>query len=331
MLQIAENVFVIGNRIACSNTVIIQLGRSPDSGRPQTILIDPGTTAYGNLHYLLKQLNPFQPITEIWLTHAHPDHSQAARTLKLLNPQTIKLSSHPLAKKILETPHPIIAFLDQQKGSVKPLLTRVFKENLSKPKVINGIILALCRWGVNLITMDWRKTKVDYSFKDGEIRYGIKVVYLPGHTPEEVGFFLQDEKILITGDLLAYGGRKGFNALPIPALNVPASDIDSALESLKIMQQLDPKLIIPAHGRIITNPKDALNKCIEMTKKLRDQAHLALHTSDSTFQVLLKWWMLYPSGCRLQQRLAMWGILAKSAMLKNWCLLDEINGGSYFL
>lgn len=310
-MWISDTVFLIEGRIVCSNSILV---RRYDFklGIYKQILIDPGTTRWDNLHSLLYKLKigtGLSKIDEIWATHAHPDHVQAAQALKLLNPQT-KLSAHPIAKRILENPHPIIAFLCQQKESISPLLKTLFKENIYKPKIINGIMLALSRWGANIITTDWHKVKIDHTFKNGEIINGIKVIYLPGHTPEEVGFFIQDEEILITGDLLTQR-----NGMPRVALNVPASDIDTALKSLKIMQQFNPKLIIPAHGRIIRNPKSVISKCIEMTQGLRAYAYDVLRTASSPYQVLAKYSILLPTKYSLEQRLNMLGVLAKSAMM----------------
>ncbi|MDI6840642.1 MAG: MBL fold metallo-hydrolase [bacterium] len=295
-------------RFVHSNSVLIKNGLlHPFSKRQgKSIIVDPGITAFGNSSRLLSKLNELgvQAIDEIWLTHAHPDHSQAVRFLK--SKFNSKVFCHPIAKTILESPHPVQAVSNQQKESVAPLLTHIFKNEPKKAKVIEKITESLTKLGVNSITLNWRKVKVDGIFKNGELLNGIKVLYLPGHTPEEVGFYITNENILITGDLIAHGKH-----IPFAVLNMPSSDIDAAISSLKIIQGLNPKLIITGHGGVIENPKAVIDKCIEATKKLRLDAICTLRTSSNPAQVISKWWQL-SIGCRIQERLCLLGVFAKA-------------------
>lgn len=61
---------------------------------------------------------------------------------------------------------------------------------------------------------------------------------LPGHTAGDVAVFLPAEKILLTGDLLAY-------PVPFCADSHPSAWI----ESLEALSRLDAKIIVPGHGQ----------------------------------------------------------------------------------
>jgi glyoxylase-like metal-dependent hydrolase (beta-lactamase superfamily II) len=244
-MKISDNIFLIRNRHACANSVVLK--------GEKCILFDPGTTSWGNVRDSLTQLKTFgiDRIDEIWLTHAHPDHSQAVRYFK--KRFGAKLRCDSIAKEILESQHPLNAFLAQQREGILPLLSSLFSDDSPKAKAMTSTLLAFTRWGVNCMTRDWRTTEVDEILRENEIVDGMRVIRFPGHTPEEIGFFMEKDRVLITGDLIAIG-----RGAPLPVLNILASDIDAALKSLKVMRELEPKMIIPAHWDVIEDPKRAI-------------------------------------------------------------------------
>ena len=91
--------------------------------------------------------------------------------------------------------------------------------------------------------------KADDLFKDGEfIKVGevkIKVIHTPGHTPGCVCFWLENEKILISGDTLFKGA--------IGNLQLPTSRLHLMRQSLKKLAVLPEETrVIPGHGKETT-------------------------------------------------------------------------------
>ncbi len=97
---------------------------------------------------------------------------------------------------------------------------------------------------------------------------------------------------------------------------MPSSDIDDALKSLESMEKIDPEIIVPGHGGIIREPRKVIVRCKEKTEELKRKAIQILRSSKNPYLVPLKWWTIYPPGTMLEMGLSMFGVLARSALLK---------------
>lgn len=258
-MQITPGIYFFNNKIVHSNAKLIK--------GEKIILIDPGTTSGHNVDCLISELKKINVtrIDEIWLTHVHPDHSQAVPFLK--KKFNAKLRTHPIAKPILESPHPAAVFIEQQLDAAKPVLDFLLPGEYKKHKFLLHLMRMIIRFYINFITINWRKTEVDYTFSDGEILYGWQVLYLTGHTPEEVGFYSKDTNILLSGDVIARKRRR-----KTPVLNTITSDIDKAISTLKIMQLLNPKLIIPGHCGVISEPGKLISQFLTQSETLKSRS-----------------------------------------------------------
>ncbi|MHA2333029.1 MAG: MBL fold metallo-hydrolase [Candidatus Hodarchaeales archaeon] len=74
------------------------------------------------------------------------------------------------------------------------------------------------------------------------IMTGFQPIPLPGHHVGHVGLFNKEEKIILAGDLLdpRYGMK--------PLLTSPSSDFEAMRESLDVVRDLSPEILIPSHG-----------------------------------------------------------------------------------
>ncbi len=189
-MEVAPGIYLIGNRIACSNSVLIK--------DDECILIDPGTSSYGNLTHLFRELTKLGigKIDKVLVSHAHPDHSQAVRFIK--SRCKAEFYCHPIAREILEAKRPFVPFLKQQLDSVTPLIDRLFPNDEKLRYVIEYITEGFARWDTNFITLDWCGVGIDGTLKEGDEINGWKIISLPGHTPEEVGYYR--DGVLITGE-----------------------------------------------------------------------------------------------------------------------------------
>ncbi len=81
---------------------------------------------------------------------------------------------------------------------------------------------------------------------------GFTVVYLPGHSPGQIGLFHKDEGLLITGDALL--NRNDHLSLP-PSIFTPNKE--QAIESLAKLRKLDFETACFGHGPCITSDAKA--------------------------------------------------------------------------
>jgi glyoxylase-like metal-dependent hydrolase (beta-lactamase superfamily II) len=100
---------------------------------------------------------------------------------------------------------------------------------------------------------------------DGEIPHlpGWRWVHTPGHTPGHVSYFRADDGVLITGDALVtlqvnalagmVRGRQGLSGPPW----YTTADAASARASIKMIADLESRILASGHGDPLTGPDTA--------------------------------------------------------------------------
>ena len=157
----------------------------------------------------------------IFLTHSHYDHALGAVYVKKLYPEA-KIVAGEYAAKIFEKP------------SAKSVMRRLDRQFARKCGVYEY---------EDLID----NLKVDISVNDGdEITAGdmiFKVINLPGHTKCSIGFYLEDNKLLLNSETLGvYFGNE--TILPICLVGYNMS-----LESFRRADELDiENMLVPHYG-----------------------------------------------------------------------------------
>ncbi len=206
------------------------------------ILIDPGRKIFLN-----------EKIDEIWLTHIHPDHFFYLKYFP-----NIPVFLHPEGLDYMKSKNPYKSIILREIEEVD----RITK-NIKGPR--KTMIFLVSRFFTLIFGLPfYRKESFKNEFipfKDGEERYGIKIFFTPGHSPESVSFFFEEEKILISGDLIVK--RKPFSANTL----IPTSSIEDYLGSFKILKKLNPKIILPGHGKPILNGMKKIYETIYLTGK----------------------------------------------------------------
>lgn len=106
-----------------------------------------------------------------------------------------------------------------------------------------------------------RKMKITRELKDGDVLPicgGIEIIHTPGHTPGHICLFIQDSKLLISGDALNISDGKLIGANPQYTQNM-----DLAKESIRKLQNYDVESVIVYHGGLFTgNVKQALDDIV---------------------------------------------------------------------
>lgn len=91
---------------------------------------------------------------------------------------------------------------------------------------------------------------VDVQLAGGEVLKplgGLQVIHTPGHTPGSISLYSSEHRLIFIGDAL----RRHRKRLDIPARPV-STDLVQAVDSLRKLVELDFEVLIPGHGRPVT-------------------------------------------------------------------------------
>jgi glyoxylase-like metal-dependent hydrolase (beta-lactamase superfamily II) len=191
-------------------------------GNNELTLVDTGFKgrASGVLSEIRKMGYAPSSVTRILVTHHHIDHIGSLADLKRATGATI--FAHPADIPYINgtLPHP---------GPIK--------------RGANGRLLALA-----LKLWTHSPLDVDVALEENDVLPvlgGIEVVHTPGHTPGCISFLLQQEGVVIVGDLLSHGA---FLRLPAKDFTI---DPVKEIESIGKLATLDFETICFGHGKPI--------------------------------------------------------------------------------
>lgn len=297
--KVNDKIYFYSRKVPSSNTTLIK--------GEVNILVDPGYNPVMKIRAfkpLLREAGiEVKNIDEIWFTHNHPDHTGLA--YYLLQEKQMKIVCHPAGKNFIEKEPPIQGLIEREKVN-DSILKRLYPMDIKKRKRIETLVRYLVKFYGKFLSIGSHAVRVDDCFSDGEVRYGIKVVFLPGHTSDEVGFSLGST--LITGDLIAT-----FSFKRPAVLNVPSSDIDDAVSSLKKILEISPSLILPGHGNYSKIDVNLVNEIYNQTIDLREKGILLIKSCHSFIPYALGLQKILPLfTLRIQERLALLYIIYKS-------------------
>lgn len=110
---------------------------------------------------------------------------------------------------------------------------------------------------------------------DGEL----EVLHTPGHAPDHVVLWHEATRSLFGADLLQLG-----NTVVIPASS--GGDLAAYLRSLRLVRSLDPARVYPAHGDIIEDPVDLIDRYLAHRQHRENQVLNALESNRTTIQAI---------------------------------------------
>lgn len=108
---------------------------------------------------------------------------------------------------------------------------------------------------------------------DGELQ----VIHTPGHTPDHVALWHAPSRTLFGADLMQMG-----NTVVIPASN--GGDLAAYLRSLRLVKSLEPARVYPAHGDVIEDPIDLIDRYLAHRQHRENQVLNALESNRTTIQ-----------------------------------------------
>ncbi|MBN1248160.1 MAG: MBL fold metallo-hydrolase [Anaerolineae bacterium] len=93
-----------------------------------------------------------------------------------------------------------------------------------------------------------------------------KLFSLPGHTPDNIGVYIEEEEVLITGDAVM--------AIPI----VADGDWEQEIKTLQFIKELQPDTVIQGHGEVILRGEIdvVMDLYIDYLRCVREQAEQIL-------------------------------------------------------
>ena len=191
------------------------------SDRPH-IIIDPGhvVNEMGEqcLNYLLKSINAdgikAEEIGLILNTHAHVDHNE---------------SNQPLVEKTLRK---------SATGKTEQALIALHKDAVNYQRTMSP------QWAKLLGTeFDFEP---NFFLEQGDLNLGkenklnLEVIETPGHSPGSICFYWPDKKVLITGDVVFYGG--------VGRTDLPGGDGKLLKQSIERLSKFDTEYLLPGHS-----------------------------------------------------------------------------------
>jgi len=172
----------------------------------KTVLIDPGHSHHLNRLWSQMEEDGISPdsIDLVILTHSHPDHFEGLE-----------------------------AFLER---SAKIAMNQEEERYLLK----SGKLL------FEMMRQSLPRFRIDFYLKEGELHLGketFQVYQTPGHSPGSLSIYWPERKVLITGDLIFYGG--------VGRTDFLEGNSKLLMESIERMANLDTEILLPGHGEIV--------------------------------------------------------------------------------
>ena len=183
----------------------------------EDVLIDAGRT--WDRRRIFAELEG-REISMLALTHVHPDHQGVAKDV--CEARGIPLACHPDDVDAMEGRRPVTA-------SSHPIAQLSGRFWAGPPH------------------------KVDRALAEGDDVAGFRVVHAPGHSPGEVIFFRDSDRVAICGDVIrsmSYATGRPLIAEPPEFFNTDSAE---NRRSIRKLADLEPSLILPGHGPAVTD------------------------------------------------------------------------------
>jgi len=242
-----------------------------DSGR--AVLLDAGfpnnDSIASRLDYLKSIGGP--RVEMIIVTHHHFDHVGGANRLR--EATGARIAMHPEEERLL-------------------------RQTLPRPPRDGGPQERYIRQEVAKIT-------VDQPLADGDVirvgRLALRILHTPGHSAGHVCVFLEEERVLFSGDNVL---GLGTTAIPPP----PDGDMARYIESLERMEALDAALICPGHGPLVHQPERKIQELVDHRHEREEQVLALLREGKRTPAEIVR--AIYPELDLRLERMAVGQVLS---------------------
>ena len=220
------------------------------------LLVDSGWNTNDAFNSLEKQLTDngidFKDISQIVVSHIHPDHYGLAGRIKQLS--QAKMFIHHLEENLVEPRYinmgGLLAQLEhwlQSNGVITEELPRLQTASLGMEKYVTSGLPDTKLYGGETISTG---------------RFTFEVVWTPGHSPGHICLYEPAQKILISGDHILPTITPNVGLHPQSSKN-PLGDY---LDSLAEIKELDVDLVLPGHENPFTGLQLRIEEIIQHHK-----------------------------------------------------------------
>jgi glyoxylase-like metal-dependent hydrolase (beta-lactamase superfamily II) len=243
------------------------------ANREQGIMIDSG---FPNEESFRERLDYLKGLGEIRLdyivlTHHHFDHSGGAHRLR--EATGARIAMHPLEAQLLHE-----------------ATERVSPEESAEERMRRR---------------EAARATADLTVEDGDAlpvgSLTLRVVHTPGHSSGHICLFLEEERVLFSGDNVL---GIGTTAIAPP----PSGDMAQYLDSLRRMKALDAALICPGHGPIVRQANRKIQELIDHRRERDEQVLLLISQGKDRLSALVR--EIYPELSPHLERMARGQILS---------------------
>jgi glyoxylase-like metal-dependent hydrolase (beta-lactamase superfamily II) len=91
-----------------------------------------------------------------------------------------------------------------------------------------------------------------------------RVIHTPGHSPDHICLLEPREGWLFTGDAFVGGQDRALRR---------EADVHAIIRSLRLLLELDPRVLFPGSGTVYCEPRQVLREKIEYLEQLGDRVH----------------------------------------------------------
>lgn len=123
----------------------------------------------------------------------------------------------------------------------------------------------------------WQELADEDRIAIGE--HGLAVLHTPGHSPDHVAFWHEPSRTAFTGDLVVQGSSVMIHASR-------GGSLAAYLAALERLRALDARVLLPAHGPAMTEPRAVLDGYLEHRRMREAQVVAALSAGHSTVQAI---------------------------------------------
>jgi glyoxylase-like metal-dependent hydrolase (beta-lactamase superfamily II) len=252
MTEVIPGIYWIKSPISMEESTLSHINIYLVRGKDGYLLVDTGwntDASFATLHnYLVKNDLGFGDITQILVTHIHPDHYGMAGRLKQLSGATIAM--HHIEKGFIESRYVSMEQLLQETDRM------LVNNGVPEREIVSlrDATLGLERYIV--------ATPPDILLRDGDTistgEFTFRVIWTPGHSSGHICLYEPDRKVLFSGD----------HILPKITSNVslnPQSIEDPLgryLKSLEEIKKLDIELTLPGHDQPFTGTAARIEEII---------------------------------------------------------------------
>jgi len=257
------------------------------------LLVDTGWSteeAFSSLKRQLAELGVgFEDISQILITHIHPDHYGLAGKLKQLSQAKIFL--HYLEKNLIESRYVDMADLLKQierwlsvHGVTADELPQIQTASLGMEKFVAPALPDTMLFGNETIS-----TGV-FSFR---------VIWTPGHSPGHVCLYEPVQRVMVSGDHILPTITPNIGLHPQSSGN-PLGDY---LNSINEIKELDVDLVLPGHENPFNDLPSRIEQLIEHHRQRNTEILLAVNGEAKTaYQISSQLtWMSDTSGASWQK------------------------------